>query len=102
MTKNKLVSDKLHDTGSEKQKTNSNSGASGTYVLEGSCLMKKHKESSSYLSKQSRKGKRDICSGSGGIALAGPSRKGRRIERNIDEVVLDPSVSDLSSNDHLF
>lgn len=35
--------------------------------------------------------------------MAGPSRKGRRIARNVvDEVVLDPSVSDLSSNDHLF
>ncbi|RDY10575.1 BRCT domain-containing protein, partial [Mucuna pruriens] len=118
LRKNKQVSDKLHDTGSEKQKTNFSSGASGTYVLEGSCLMKKeclliffslyfpffkHEESSSYSSRLSRKGKRNICNGNGVSTVAGPSRKGRRVSRNlVDEVVLDPSILDLSPDDRLF
>jgi len=41
LTKKKIVSDKLHDTGSERQETNFGSGISRTYVLEDSCLMKR-------------------------------------------------------------
>jgi len=41
LTKKKIVSDKLHDTGSERQETNFGSGISRIYVLEDSCLMKK-------------------------------------------------------------
>ncbi|TKY50078.1 BRCT domain-containing protein [Spatholobus suberectus] len=103
LTKKKLVSDKLHDTGHERQKTNFGSGASGTDVLEDSCLMKRHEESSSYSSRLSRKGKRDICNGRGVSTVVGPSRKGRRLVRNlVDEVVLDPSILDLSPDDRLF
>ncbi|XP_020204420.1 uncharacterized protein LOC109789797 isoform X2 [Cajanus cajan] len=103
LTKNKLVSDKLHDIGSGRQNTNFNSGASGTYVLEDSCLMKKHEESSSYSSRLSRKGKRDICNGEGASTVAGPSRKGKRLARNlVDEVVLEPSILDLSPDDRFF
>lgn len=41
LTKEKIVSDKLHDTGTERQNPNFGSGISITYVLEDSCLMKK-------------------------------------------------------------
>nr|XP_007151461.1 hypothetical protein PHAVU_004G048500g [Phaseolus vulgaris]ESW23455.1 hypothetical protein PHAVU_004G048500g [Phaseolus vulgaris] len=103
LTKKKIVSDKLHDTGSERQETNFGSGISRTYVLEDSCLMKRHDESSSYSSRLSRKGKRNICNGKGDRTVAGPSRKGRRLTRNlVDEVVLAPSILDLSPDNPLF
>ncbi|WVZ15904.1 hypothetical protein V8G54_013470 [Vigna mungo] len=103
LTKEKIVSDKLHDTGTERQKPNFGSGISITYVLEDSCLMKKHDESTSYSSRLSRKGKRNICNGKGVITRAGPSRKGRRLTRNlVDDVVLAPSILDLISPDYLF
>ncbi|KAG2384214.1 BRCT domain-containing protein [Vigna angularis] len=102
LTQKKIVSDKLHDTGTERQKPNFGSGISIAYVLEDSCLMKKHDESTSYSSRLSKKGKRNICNGKGVITLAGPSRKGRRLTRNLDDVVLAPSILDLSSDDHLF
>ncbi|CAJ1947312.1 unnamed protein product [Sphenostylis stenocarpa] len=103
LTKKKLVSDKLHDTGSERQKTNFGPGTSRTYVLEDSCLMKKHDESSSNSSRLSRKGKRNICNGKGVNIVAGPSRKERRLARNlVDEVVLAPSDLDLSPDDSIF
>ncbi|KAL9323632.1 hypothetical protein ACSQ67_008489 [Phaseolus vulgaris] len=102
LTKKKIVSDKLHDTGSERQETNFGSGISRTYVLEDSCLMKRHDESSSYSSRLSRKGKRNICNGKGDRTVAGPSRKGRRLTRNlVDEVVLAPSILDLSPDNPL-
>ncbi|KAK7381148.1 hypothetical protein VNO78_33674 [Psophocarpus tetragonolobus] len=103
LTTRKLVSDNLHDTGSERQKTNSGSGASGTYVLEDSCLMKQLQESSSYSSRLSKKGKRNICNAKGVGTEVGPSRKGRRLARNlVDKVLLDPSIVDLGQDDQLF
>jgi len=63
----------------------------------------KHDESTSYSSRLSRKGKRNICNGKGVSTLAGPSRKGRRLRRNlVDDVVLAPSILDFSPDDHLF
>ncbi|KAJ1380808.1 Zinc finger, RING-type [Sesbania bispinosa] len=74
----------------------------GNSVLEDSCLLKKHEESSSYSSRLSRKGKRNVCSGSGTSTASGLSRKGRRLMKNVvDEVGLDPLILDLSSDDHL-
>ncbi|KAL2335319.1 hypothetical protein Fmac_016532 [Flemingia macrophylla] len=103
LTKKKLVSDQLHIIGSQRQNTNFSSGASVTCVLEDSCLMKKHEESSSYSSRLSRKGKRDICNGKGISTVAAPSRKGKRLARNlVDELVLEPSILDLNPEDHLF
>ncbi|XP_027358946.1 uncharacterized protein LOC113867706 [Abrus precatorius] len=103
LTKNKVVSDRLHDTGSEKRENNFSPGASGTSVSEDSCLMKRHEESSSYSARLSRKGKRNICNINGVSSVAGPSRKGRRLATNfVDEVVLDPPNLDLSPEDHLF
>ncbi|KAK7316237.1 hypothetical protein VNO77_35103 [Canavalia gladiata] len=98
LTKNKVVSDRLHDIGSEKPKTHF---CPGTSVREDSCLMKRHEDSSSYSSRLSRKGKRNICNGNGVSTVAGPSRKGRRLAKNLDEL-LGPSILDLSPEDHLY
>ncbi|KRG93799.1 hypothetical protein GLYMA_19G042100v4 [Glycine max] len=103
LTKKKLVGDKLHATGSERKNSDFSSGASGTYVLEDSCLMKKHEESSSYSSRLSRRGKRHICNGKENTTVARPSRKGRRLASDlVDKVVLGPSILDLTTDDHLF
>lgn len=57
---------------------------------------------SSHSSRQSRKQKRKICNDNGASTVAGPSRKGRRIVKNIvDEVVMDPLILNLSQEDHL-
>lgn len=64
-------------------------------------LFFKH-ESSSCSSRLSRKDKRNIRSGNEGSTVAGRSRKGRRLLKDdIDVVVLDPLILDLSPDDQL-
>ncbi|KAK7271766.1 hypothetical protein RJT34_27938 [Clitoria ternatea] len=103
VAKNKVASDRSHDTGSEKRKSNFSSRASVTSVLDDSCLMEPLEESSSYSSRLPRKGKRSICNGNGGSTVAEPSHRGRRLARHlVDEEMLDPPVLDLCPEDQCF
>ncbi|XP_004507249.1 uncharacterized protein [Cicer arietinum] len=59
LSKNKVVSGRFCDIGPERQNTDFSAGVCEISVLEDSCLLKKHEESSSYSSRLSRKGKRN-------------------------------------------
>ncbi|KAF1877467.1 hypothetical protein Lal_00040183 [Lupinus albus] len=84
LKRKKVISDRSYDIGSEKQTTDLSSGS-------------QHVELNSRSSSRLRKQKRNMCSDNGASTVAGPSRKGRRIAKNIvDEVVLDPIILDLT------
>nr|XP_012573193.1 uncharacterized protein LOC101495587 isoform X2 [Cicer arietinum] len=99
LSKNKVVSGRFCDIGPERQNTDFSAGVCEISVLEDSCLLKKHEESSSYSSRLSRKGKRN--SGNEISTAARRSRKERRVVKYDDEGVLDPIILDLSTDDEL-
>ncbi|XP_061353627.1 uncharacterized protein LOC133298376 [Gastrolobium bilobum] len=102
LIKNRVVSNRLYDISSEKQNTDFSPGASENSVSKDLCLMTKHEESSSYSSRLSRKGKENKFNGNGAGTVDGRSRKGRRLVKSIvDKEVLEPSILDLSPENHL-